>query len=154
MHSFKKHAVFEQINELSQQLGLKVYLVGGAVREIFLKRRQGKKIDWDFAVSSKSEAFSKKLAEKLRAPCIVLDKKKRTFRVIWRYGDQEHVFDFTDFRGKNLRADLKGRDFTINTLCLDIALLVKKKPEKKVVIDYFNARSDIIRFPGKGLLKN
>jgi len=141
LKKFENDNILEHILNISKEKKLRVYLVGGALRDLFIKQDYYKRvIDWDFAVKSGALEFAKQLARKIDAHYVVLDETHKTARVIYHKAAQEFRLDFTDFRAKTLRGDLKKRDFTINSLCVEVQDLFYGRAE---IIDYFNAITDI-----------
>lgn len=129
------------MQEISDSQKQQVYLVGGALRDLFFKQKNQKKtIDWDFTIQSGAFDFAKKLARRLDANYVVLDQNHKTARVIFKANNQEFRLDFTDFRAKTLRGDLKKRDFTINTLYINVKDLLNGSTE---IVDCFGAIDDI-----------
>lgn len=143
INNFRNDVILKEIAQIARQLKIKVYLVGGAVRGLFLKEDLAKNIDWDFAVDRGALKLSRLLARRLNAAYVVLDRKRKTARVVYTKNNQNFELDFVDLRAKTLREDLKLRDFTINTLCLDLRHLFRAGEIKKIVIDYFGAVKDI-----------
>ncbi|MFQ5398085.1 MAG: HDIG domain-containing metalloprotein [Anaerolineae bacterium] len=90
-----------------------VYLVGGAVRDALLGRPSH---DLDFAVPGGANQMAFRAGNFLNAPAYVLDKKRDTGRVVLQ--ESRTTLDFARFRARDLEADLKDRDFTINALAL------------------------------------
>ena len=123
-----------------EESGYKAYLVGGAVRNMFL----GEPIlDYDITTNAKPKEikllFSKHkqytVGEKHGTVCVFLGKTKidiTTFRKEDKYEDNRHPSKvyFTD----ELEDDLVRRDFTINSICID---------KNGNVIDKFNGQIDI-----------
>ncbi len=106
-------ALLDRIRPLLNQHYLPVYLVGGAVRDALLGRVSQ---DLDFVVSQHAVKLAFKIADSLNLPAYVLDDKRDTGRVIWP--DENITLDFACFRGPDLEADLRARDFTINAIAL------------------------------------
>ncbi len=139
----KNDVILKRIAEISQELNIKVYLVGGAVRDLFMRKTSAKQIDWDFAVDRGAFKLGKMLAKDLNASYIVLDRINKTARVVYNKNKHHYEFDFVDLRAGTLKADLKSRDFTINTLCFDLQNLSSNKKNKDFLLDHFKAVADI-----------
>jgi tRNA nucleotidyltransferase/poly(A) polymerase len=101
--------------------GQELYLVGGAVRDIFLGRTSP---DLDFAVPSNAIGLARRVADALKADYMTLDAERDTGRVIVREGEVRTYLDFAGYRpGKGatgLEADLGARDYTINAIAYDL----------------------------------
>jgi tRNA nucleotidyltransferase/poly(A) polymerase len=91
-----------------------VYVVGGAVRDVFLKRTV---TEMDFIVPAKAIREARRIADRFGGAFYALDKKRDYGRVLLPQ-DQEQplILDFTPIAGKNLEDDLRSRDFTINAV--------------------------------------
>ena len=113
----------------------RVYLVGGFLRDRWLKR-QKQNWDLDFAVDFKAIDLARTFAKETKSGFVVLDRQHGCARVVLEGG----TLDFADFRGKNLKEDLLHRDFTINTLALPLCY---KSGTKRPLLDYYNARGDL-----------
>jgi len=95
-----------------------VFLVGGAVRDAFLKRSSH---DLDFAVKKNAIKLARRVADKLNADFYPLDADRDTGRVlVIRDDGTRQVIDFAAFRGDDLEADLGARDFSINAMAIDL----------------------------------
>ena len=95
-----------------------IYLVGGGVRD-FLLNRDTK--DYDFAMDSGSLETARRVADVLKAAYYPLDETRQTGRVVVAQEDGSRIFlDFALLRGPDLESDLRLRDFTINTLTIDV----------------------------------
>jgi tRNA nucleotidyltransferase/poly(A) polymerase len=110
-----------------------IYLVGGAVRDMLLKRLSP---DLDFAVPSKGISLARRLANSLKADFMVLDDVRDTGRVIVADSDGRRTFlDFATYRGDTLEEDLRARDFTINAIAFDL--------RDQTLVDPLNGASDL-----------
>jgi len=95
-----------------------IYLVGGAVRDVVLGRLSP---DLDFAVPSNGISLARKVANHLDADYVTLDDERDTGRVIVTAADGTRTYlDFATYRGADLEADLRARDFTMNALAYDL----------------------------------
>jgi len=132
----------KEIKNLMQKIvdaGGEIYLVGGAVRDILLKREIK---DWDFTTNLEPEKilkiFSKNSFYNNEFGTVgVIGKNKviyeiTTFRTDVGYSDSRHP-DKVKW-GKTLREDVERRDFTINAMAMDI---------KGKIYDFFDGESDL-----------
>ncbi|MCD6228011.1 MAG: CCA tRNA nucleotidyltransferase [Candidatus Omnitrophica bacterium] len=106
------------IKRLANEMKVNVYLVGGFLRDLYLKR--GENFDFDFIVERNAEEFSIAFSQKINCKWIVLDKEERTYRVIVKRKENAYHYDFSQLKGSNLEEDLLKRDFSINTLLLNV----------------------------------
>ena len=110
-----------------------LYLVGGAVRDMLLDRVSH---DLDFAVPSNGISLARRVANALNADFMPLDQERDTGRVIVTESDGARTFlDFATYRGKDLDADLRARDFTINAIAFDL--------RTQTLLDPLNGASDL-----------
>ncbi|MCF7916990.1 MAG: hypothetical protein K9L61_04360, partial [Candidatus Omnitrophica bacterium] len=115
----KKIPKINQISQLAKKAGINVWLVGGFLRDIYFKLNKDL-TDFDFCVEKNTEVFVKKVAKALGGKLIILDKKTSSFRVILKKDNKNYTYDFIAMRGENIEKDLSLRDFTINTLALNL----------------------------------
>lgn len=96
-----------------------LYLVGGAVRDLLTGRPLH---DLDFAMPSDPRPLAHRLADALQGDIFMLDDARHTARVIHHTPSGSAIFlDFAIFRGSSLEEDLRGRDFTLNALALELS---------------------------------
>lgn len=131
----ERHAL-RVLRELAAARGVKVYLVGGSVREMALGRPAP---DLDLAVSGQTLELARELAGELSGAFVLLDEGERTARVVTR----GEILDLAEFRAPTLEGDLKGRDFTINAVALDLEAILGLKPLE--VIDPLGGLEDLSR---------
>jgi tRNA nucleotidyltransferase/poly(A) polymerase len=113
--------------------GQEIYLVGGAVRDILLKRLSP---DFDFAVPAKGISLARRAANALEADFMVLDDERDTGRVIVTEPNGIRTFlDFATYRGSTLDEDLHARDFTMNAIAFNL--------QDQTLIDPLNGASDL-----------
>ena len=97
---------------------VELYLVGGAVRDAMLGRLS---LDLDFAAPSDGIALARRVANALGADIFPLDNERDTGRVIVTLPDgTREKLDFATYRGADLEADLRNRDFTVNAMAVDL----------------------------------
>ncbi|MFA5074421.1 MAG: CCA tRNA nucleotidyltransferase, partial [Nitrospirota bacterium] len=136
MHS----TVTEYLSQLSSLTFQTLYLVGGSVRDLLLHKQDVR--DIDVIIQSGSEAIARVFADKTGGNFFFLDEKRKITRVV-KHSDIGVVqFDFADFAGHDLAADLGRRDFTINAMALELKEFLKNQTAKNV-IDLFQGREDI-----------
>lgn len=114
----------------SLEHGEELYIVGGILRDALLGRELK---DVDIVFRSPSLSFPFRFASEIGGKVIVLGREKRIFRVT----KFPFTFDFNPLNGLEILKDLSRRDFTVNSLALDI------REEK--VLDPFNGLADIER---------
>lgn len=97
-----------------------LYLVGGSVRDALLGLSG--KHDLDFVLEAeKVKPVARRVADHLHGAFFMLDDDRQTARVIIGLSEgQNVVLDFSAFRAEGLEEDLRGRDFTINAMAVDI----------------------------------
>jgi poly(A) polymerase len=111
---------FEHLLRISQEIGAEVFLVGGLVRDGLL----GKEIkDWDLAFSCQALKGAAIFADRTGGTLVSLRKEWEMARVVL----QGRTFDFAKFRGPDLLADLRGRDFTVNAMALSLTQTFTEK---------------------------
>jgi len=112
----EKPQLLMHLMELFKQHDQPVYLVGGTVRDMLLGRECK---DFDFAVPDRAIKLASKVADHLKVPAFALNRERDTGRVILR--EEGMTLDFAGFRGDDIQADLRARDFTVNAMALPVA---------------------------------
>ncbi len=137
--------VIQAASDLAEEEGVGLYIVGGFVRDLLLKKRN---YDLDFVVSQNGIDFAEALVKRLGGR-VKAHKKFNTAVVILDSGLRLDIatlrFEYYDFPGDlprvtpgNLFHDLYRRDFTINAMA--ICLNRKRFGD---LIDYFNGKRDL-----------
>jgi len=124
---------------LARKKKIKLYLVGGYLRDIFLGRRK-ENPDIDFTLKRGAIGFAREFARAAGGGFVALDKGHGCGRAVIKKSDRIYTLDFTDFRGKDLKEDLLRRDFTINALCVEAEEFSAKELEKAVIDPYLGRR--------------
>ena len=133
---------------------VKLFLVGGSVRDLLLNRRT---TDIDFTLQSDTLSFVRKFANSIKAPFIPLEENPPTARVIVRSPDSvssQFQIDFTEFRGETLVDDLRLRDLTINAMAIPLEAIMES--DNLEVIDPCDGQSDLysrlLKFPSEQVI--
>jgi poly(A) polymerase len=90
----------------------RLYVVGGTVRDIILGLGPA---DYDFAVSGSGISFARSFSRKINAAFVLLSKPDDEARVV----KDDIIYDFIGIGKQNIMADLKRRDFTINSMAMN-----------------------------------
>lgn len=147
----KGKALLVKVNSVAEDLGAAVYAVGGFVRDLYLGRTG---TDIDFVVLGEAIGFAQQFKRKFHSGKVVTFPRFGTAMLEYHGYKLEFVSARNEsyaagsrkpvVRRSDLAGDLSRRDFTINTLALDIT------PGKfGEVIDLFNGLQDI----NNGLIK-
>lgn len=117
--------------------GQRVWLVGGSVRDLLLRRST---LDFDFAVDGDGVALGRRLANELGADYFDLDVGRRAGRLLLTVAPgRRATFDFASLRAPDLEHDLRLRDFTINA----IAIRLSPEAAPPTVIDPLHGARDL-----------
>ncbi len=165
-HTFRElldHKALQALGNFAKKRGVKLYLVGGSVRDLLLERPT---TDIDFALASDAIVFAKAFAASIRATCIVLEESPATARVIVKQSNVSVVswfsMDFAQFRAASLIEDLRLRDLTINAMAVvfeNAETVTKWSRERNAfhVIDPCGGMNDLevglLRFPSERVVR-
>jgi len=138
----KERNLLRLVLSTAKKRRIKLYLVGGYLRDILLKREKANP-DIDFSLKKNAIAFAKALQRKIKAGFVVLDKEHGCARLVKRIKDKVYTLDFTDFRGKTITKDLFHRDFTINALAIELEKLFLSEDREDAIIDPYKGRADL-----------
>ncbi len=133
-----------EAGKLADKLKTRAYLVGGYVRDYYLRR---KRTDFDFTIIGDAVDFAKKFAKKFGSKAVIY-KEFRTAMVPFDGSKLEFVGTRKERYEENSRKpiveegtledDLKRRDFACNAIAVSI-----NKDSFGEVVDLFNGREDI-----------
>jgi len=139
-HPVFRSRPFCAVLEAARRGPQEIYLVGGFWRDMALGRAK-ESWDLDFCLPRGALAFGSRVARSVRAAFVVLDKERGCGRMVCkdRPAGRPVTFDFIDFRGKDLREDLRKRDFTINTLARRLPF------SEHALVDLLGAGQDLAR---------
>ena len=118
------------ISELSREIQIDAYLVGGCVRDLMLNPSKDA-IDVDIMVEGDGIAFAKILAQKINVPKIVPFKKFATAKIPYKEFEIEvasarlETYDKSsrspsEVTLSNIQDDLLRRDFTVNAMAVSL----------------------------------
>ncbi len=130
------HLANRQVIEVAAQDKVRIFLVGGYLRDalLFAGSNLHQPKDFDYIVQGTTAIhFAKEVANKLHGHFVLLDESFDTARVVLESGT---ILDFAGCMGGKLEVDLKRRDFTINALSWD-----PEQPDK--IIDLSDGLRDL-----------
>lgn len=144
MKQHLKHPVFTKLADLAEESHTEIYVIGGFVRDIFLKRPSK---DIDILVLGNGVEFAEKAGTRLKTKVAVF---KNFGTAMLRYGDLE--VEFVGARKESYRSDSrkpivengtleddqKRRDFTINAMALHLS-----RSDFGTLVDPFNGLKDL-----------
>lgn len=141
-----KRKVFEEAKALSEQKGIKSYVIGGFVRDFVLKRGNAK--DVDIVVDGNGIEFARELAKRLKVSNVAIYKSFGTAMFKYRgieyefVGARKESYRYNSRNPKVSRGSIEDdqvrRDFTMNAIALSL-----NKGEFGKLIDPFNGLQDI-----------
>ncbi len=136
--------VLKEVGKTAKDLNMKIYLVGGIVRDIVMQREN---LDIDLIVEGDAVELAKEFSQKVKGKFhkfeefmtaqIKIDSLKLDFATA-RKEIYEYPGAYPKVEKSTLKEDLYRRDFTINTLAIDIT-----ENSFGMLIDYFNGLQDI-----------
>ena len=106
--------IIQQVLRVARQNKESLYLVGGTIRDILLRRKIN---DYDFVVKVVDKPFLDQLGDFLKASVFLMGKREQIYRLV----KGERVIDFSVMGGDDIMQDLLRRDFTINAISYSFA---------------------------------
>lgn len=126
-------ALFRAIRKIVPP-SMKIYLVGGAVRDVVLGRKIS---DFDFSVEGLVRPIGKHIANELKGAYYVLDDEREMVRVI--VPDEsagQFGIDIALMSGNDIEDDLRERDFTFNAMAIELE-------DKPILVDPLGGLRDL-----------
>lgn len=123
-----------RVQSFAQARGLSCYLVGGLLRDQLLGRPL-RYLNVDLVVPQRAVEVSRALADSLRGAFVPLDEAAGSARVVVTIHGTRCELDVSDFRGHDLAADLRRRDFTVNAMAIALADWLKDPHRPQPLID-------------------
>lgn len=130
------------IKDISDELDTKVYIAGGIVRDMIIRRLKGidsatnplkqfpgEVLDLDFIIKGDALLFGKKVGDAIGGSFFPLDEERSVSRVVVKKPEvrsqklevhEEIILDFSRIRGNSIEDDLRIRDFTVNSIALSL----------------------------------
>ena len=137
--NIKSLPFIKTVKAVSDEINVEVYLVGGIVRDMIIEEAGGLEsgvgsLDIDFAINGDALQFGKRVGDAVKGSYFPLDEERSVSRVVIRDARckmqdarlyEEIILDFSKIRGNSIEDDLKLRDFTINSVALNLNDLFK-----------------------------
>jgi poly(A) polymerase len=138
----KEPDMLRALYQFAKKSKVRLYLVGGILRDIFLKRDK-ENLDLDFCLKRNAISFGQKLSYVMKCGFVVLDKEHGACRLVRKIKDKVYTLDFMDFRGKTIEEDLLHRDFTINAMAVELEKIFSAGSPDTSLIDPYGGRKDL-----------
>lgn len=144
MNSIPLH-VLSRLSALSPD---PLYLVGGTVRDLLLRRESIK--DIDVIARTGSARIARAVADAEGGSFFFLDEERHMSRVMLPDSRGSWQMDFADFEGADLAADLGRRDFTVNAMAVDLREYLDRGTIGRCgIIDLYGGQRDL----GSGVIR-
>lgn len=139
----------DRVTSWLAQQDAEIYLVGGCIRDWLLGRPIA---DLDVVTAGDGLVLARRLADSFRGDYFALDMARSTGRVILLEEEGRRLeVDVARFQGQDLAADLALRDFTINSMAVEVRAL-------EDVVDPYDGMADLeagrIRPVSDGSIRN
>ena len=141
--------ILYEISCIAKKLNTKVYIAGGLIRDHILKFTNN---DIDLLIDTDTETFAKEISTRFNGKLklypqfltayIKLGKKYNLIKHIDIARARTEIYksygSFPTVKAASIKEDLKRRDFTINSMVLDLSY--QKSPK---ILDFFEGKKDI-----------
>ncbi|MEW6615619.1 MAG: HD domain-containing protein [Thermodesulfobacteriota bacterium] len=131
--------ILKSAYSISKEMGIPIFLVGGTIRNLLLS--SGFEKDFDFAMKGDVQSTARGFADKVKGSFFSLDPQRGHYRVTVKKNSRFIDIDFSRFRGHDIGKDLIKRDFTINSMAINIQDLFEK--DEIEIIDPLNGLDDM-----------
>ncbi len=130
----------EQLLQAARKRNVSLYIVGGFLRDVFLKRGSH---DLDLVSSLDPRTIGMDLAEATGGNYYELNLDHSTARVTLDWEEHHWQVDIGVIRGNSIHEDLKNRDFTVNAMALPLEKLSQGSDWQEHLLDPFGGRKDL-----------
>jgi tRNA nucleotidyltransferase/poly(A) polymerase len=117
-----------------------LYLVGGSLRDLLAGCSMIR--DFDLLTPAGAETLARRFAKDVGGSFFFLDEERGIARVVLLLDNAEVRFDFANFEGESLEADLARRDFTVNAMAIDVREFIATGALDGL-IDPYGGRADV-----------
>ncbi len=132
--------ILSSLSDLLSVTTQPVYLVGGSVRDLLIGKRNIN--DIDLLLPADSVPVARAFADKIGGSFFFLDEERGIVRVVKHASSGIVQFDFTNFDGPDLHADLGRRDFTANAMAVSLQEFLNER-SSATVVDLFHGQEDL-----------
>jgi putative nucleotidyltransferase with HDIG domain len=116
-----KDPLWEKILAFIRERETKTYLVGGYLRDLLIGRAS---LDIDLVTEEESLSYARDLAARLEGSSFLMDEAHRISRIVLKEEAGREI-DVSTHEG-DIISDLKRRDFTVDSLALDLGEFVRR----------------------------
>ena len=102
-----------------------IFLVGGALRDLYLTGSIPK--DLDFLVTNNVKSLVHVFSHSYHGSFFCLDRKRECYRVFITHHDKYYTIDFSPILNGDIHSDLLSRDFSINSIALTLSDIFEKR---------------------------
>lgn len=133
--------IMRDIFQISRDMQIPIYLVGGAVRDLLLGIPPEK--DFDFVTPDNPGEVARHFSRLVSGHLITWKTGPPNYRVIFYRNRNRIEVDFSGFRGPTITDDLINRDFTVNAIALAVDDVFRTPTPR--LLDPSGGRGDLLR---------